>query len=340
MAEESPDPQPHSPASSSSSDPTLARSGSFSLLSARAPKFDITPRASSSRRPDLHPPPHHRLSIPPPPPPAALHHVDPLIPNSLFHLLPMQDHFPHPHALAVQYHHHRPPPHHPHNQHRGAHQDAIMLEGRGDQPNLRHTQIQAPAEQDEGACSKNGLSDEAVQKVLNQVEYYFSDIHLATTDHLMRFISNDPEGYVPIAVVASFKKIKALITSNSQLSSILQNSSKLVVSEDGKKVKRRYPLIDSDVEELQSRVVIGENLPEDHCHQNLMKLFSAVGSPKAIRIRQPQASYGGASSALRSGKADGMHYTNKLHAFVEYESADVAEKAVSTPSINKVHHNV
>jgi La-related protein 7 len=27
------------------------------------------------------------------------------------------------------------------------------------------------------------------------VEYYFSDINLATTEHLMRFITKDPEGY-------------------------------------------------------------------------------------------------------------------------------------------------
>ncbi|XP_039167772.1 la-related protein 6B-like isoform X3 [Eucalyptus grandis] len=82
------------------------------------------------------------------------------------------------------------------------------------------------------------------------------------------------------------------------------------------------------MEELQSRVVIAENLLEDHCHQNLTKLFSAVESVKAICCHQPQASNGGASSAPRSGKVDGMHYTNKLHAFVEYESINVAEKIV------------
>lgn len=27
----------------------------------------------------------------------------------------------------------------------------------------------------------------------------------------------------------------------------------------------------------QSRIVVAENLPEDHCHQNLMKVFSTVG---------------------------------------------------------------
>ncbi|KAL8104515.1 hypothetical protein AgCh_028659 [Apium graveolens] len=111
-----------------------------------------------------------------------------------------------------------------------------------------------------------------------QVEYYFSDINLATTDHLMKFVNKDPDGYVPVSVVTSFKKIKAFVSSTSQLAGILRNSTKLVVSEDGKKVRCLLPLTDSDMEELQSRIVIAENLPEDHCHQNLMKIFSAVGS--------------------------------------------------------------
>ncbi|GJZ76688.1 la-related protein 6B [Tanacetum coccineum] len=160
------------------------------------------------------------------------------------------------------------------------------------------------------------------------VEYYFSDINLATTDHLMRFISKDPEGYVPISVVVSFKKIKALVSGHAQLATILRNSGKLVVSEDGKKVKRQHPLTEADMEELQSRIIVAENLPEDHCHQNLMKIFSAVGSVKTIRTCQPQASNGGASSASRgASKADAMHFSNKLHAFVEYETIELAEKA-------------
>jgi La-related protein 7 len=28
-----------------------------------------------------------------------------------------------------------------------------------------------------------------------QVEFYFSDVNLATTEHLMRFITKDPEGF-------------------------------------------------------------------------------------------------------------------------------------------------
>ncbi|KAI5423614.1 hypothetical protein KIW84_030002 [Lathyrus oleraceus] len=182
-------------------------------------------------------------------------------------------------------------------------------------------------------------SDEADQKILNQVEYYFSDLNLATTDHLMRFINKDPEGFVPISVVASFKKIKSLITSHTQLANVLKNSSKLVVSEDGKKIKRQNSPTESDIEELQARIVIAENLPEDHCHQNLLKVFSSVGSVKTIRTCPPQISNNGTSSASRLGKIDGIPLYNKLHAFVEYESVELAERAVSTSAFSEFAGN-
>ena len=86
----------------------------------------------------------------------------------------------------------------------------------------------------------------------------------------MRFINKDPEEYVLIFVVASFKKIKALITTHSLLATILRNSLKLVANEDGKKVRCQHPLTESDMEELQSRIIVAENLFKDHCHQNLM----------------------------------------------------------------------
>lgn len=98
------------------------------------------------------------------------------------------------------------------------------------------------------------------------MEFYFSDINLATTDHLIRIMFKDPEGYgkifvslirvilssfifqhyhflmnlltsflflffyavVPMSVVASFKKIKALTSSHAQVAKILRTSTKLV----------------------------------------------------------------------------------------------------------------
>ncbi|CAL9137699.1 unnamed protein product [Musa acuminata var. zebrina] len=181
---------------------------------------------------------------------------------------------------------------------------------------------------DLSSSAGDGLSDEVIQKITKQVEYYFSDANLATTEHLMRFITKDPEGFVPISVVAAFKKIKALVHNNSQLAMALQTSTKLVVSDDGKKVRRQQPFTESDMEELQSRIVMAENLPEDHCYQNLMKIFSSIGSVKTIRTCYPQPSNGAAAVTNRPTKLE-MHFGNRLHAFVEYETVEDAEKAVA-----------
>ncbi|XP_050388147.1 la-related protein 6B [Argentina anserina] len=286
-------------------DPSLSRNASFSRLNAQAPEFvpNRSPTAASPPPLPLYSPPltptpfHVPIQVVPPPPP---------------HVLPVH----HRHHLPVQYHHHQ--------------YYAPGFAGDQEQPppDDQFPVDHATSSSTTPSKSHSKLSDEATSKILNQVEYYFSDLNLATTDHLMRFINKDPEGFVPISVVASFKKIKALVNSHSQLATVLQNSSKLVVHEDGKKVRRQHPLTQSDMEELQSRIIVAENLPEDHCHQNLMKIFSAAGSVKTIRTCQPQSSNNNSASASRSAKADGMHFSNKLHAFVEYESPEVAEKAV------------
>ncbi|KAJ1390753.1 Winged helix-like DNA-binding domain superfamily [Sesbania bispinosa] len=320
---ETPDISPSSSNAQSQPDPSLSRSVSFSRLNAQAPEFVPT---RPTPRTDLQQP---RLVIPPPPPPPAsgMVHVYSPPPTSPFHI-PIQGHVPvasqvvtvqnphhhltHQHHIPVHYRSHR----HPHQYYASSDSGVQQVQ-------------QSQVEPDHTPPCKNKLSDEASQKILNQVEYYFSDLNLATTDHLMRFINKDPEGFVPISVVASFKKIKALITSHSQLATVLRNSLKLVVSEDGKKIKRQCPLTESDIEELQSRIVVAENLPEDHCHQNLMKVFSAVGSVKTIRTCPPQTSNNGASSTSRLGKIDSMPLSNKLHAFVEYESVELAERAVA-----------
>lgn len=173
----------------------------------------------------------------------------------------------------------------------------------------------------------DGLTDDVVQKITKQVEYYFSDINLATTEHLVRFISKDPQGYVPISVIAGFKKIKAFVHNNPMLAAALRTSSKLVVSGDGKRVKRRHPFTESDMQEFQSRIVVAENLPGDPSYQNLMKIFSAVGSVRTIRTCYPQTPNGPGPATNRSAKLD-MLFANKLHAFVEYETHEDAEKAI------------
>ncbi|ONK75277.1 uncharacterized protein A4U43_C03F15190 [Asparagus officinalis] len=165
-------------------------------------------------------------------------------------------------------------------------------------------------------------NDDVSQKIVKQVEYQFSDTNLVASDFLMKIMNKDPDGYVPMSVIASWKKIKSLGANHQALVKALKTSTKLVVSDDGKKVRRKQLFTERDREELQSHIVVVENLPEDYSRQNLEKIFSVVGSVKNIRICHPQE-----QNTSKSTKGD-MVISNKLHAFVEYETADQADKAV------------
>lgn len=164
------------------------------------------------------------------------------------------------------------------------------------------------------------LTDDLRKKIIKQVEYQFSDMSLLANESMSKHINKDPEGYVPISVIASTKKMRSLVIDNDSLAQALKSSSKLSLTEDGKKVKRKIPFTDKDREELQSRIVTVENLPEDHSHQNVQKIFSVVGSVKTIRICHPHESNS-------SGAKNDFFVTNKLHALVELETRKIAEKA-------------
>ncbi|XP_038900552.1 la-related protein 6C [Benincasa hispida] len=169
--------------------------------------------------------------------------------------------------------------------------------------------------------SKHARSEEIQQKIIKQVEYQLSDMSLLANETLSKHISKDPDGYVAISILSATKKVKSLSTNNSFIVQALRSSSRLVVSADGKKVRRKVPFTDKDREELLSRSVVAENLPENHSHHNLEKIFSVVGSVKTIRICHPPDS----NPCCSKGE---LLISNKLHALVEYESPELAERAV------------
>ncbi|CAA7404569.1 unnamed protein product [Spirodela intermedia] len=284
---------------SDSAEPSLSRLVSLSRLNAQAPEFvpRTPPAGHSSGRMDP-----RMVQIHPAPPPLPVMRIFQPPPPAFHNIPPVQNQFEYYGGGG------------------GGYREPEMGRSR------------SPSDPDPASASASAamdvLSDDIIQKITNQVEYYFSDINLATTEHLMRFINKDPEGFVPISVIAGFKKIKALVSNNAQLAGALRTSSKLVVSDDGKKVRRQQPFTDADLEELQSRIVVAENLPEDHCYQNLVRVFSVVGSVKTIRTCYPQTTNGGASAISKPGKMD-MFLGNKLHAFVEYGTFEEAEKAVA-----------
>ncbi|KAF6140978.1 hypothetical protein GIB67_018238 [Kingdonia uniflora] len=146
-----------------------------------------------------------------------------------------------------------------------------------------NTNVSAPS------SPKHCLSDDMTDKI---VEYQFSEMSLVASETLMKHMHKNPDGYVPISVIASSKKLKSIVTNYGLVAQALRSSSKLVVSNDGKKLN--------------------------------VSNYSLIETKKTCRVIQiaaydyrPFFSY------------DRVSFSNfKLHALIEYETLDQAEKAL------------
>ncbi|CAH8363718.1 unnamed protein product [Eruca vesicaria subsp. sativa] len=165
--------------------------------------------------------------------------------------------------------------------------------------------------------------DELKKKIIRQVEYYFSDENLPTDKFLLNAMKKNKKGFVPISTLATFHKMKKLTRDHAFIVSALKESSFLVVSSDEKKVKRLSPL--PEVRDPKIFTVLVENLPEDHSEENIRAIFIKAGSIKSVSICDPNA----VEESEKGCKKDKFIRT-RLHAFVEYETVEAAEKAAAT----------
>ncbi|KAM3351450.1 hypothetical protein ACQJBY_023434 [Aegilops geniculata] len=187
--------------------------------------------------------------------------------------------------------------------------------------------IDASSEASDVVTSGVVLTDELRDKIVKQVEYYFSDENLPTDEFMLKFVMKNKEGLgnVPLGVIASFRKMKKLVQDHSTIEAALRTSSKLVVSSNGKRVRRLNPLPCNELKDVKKRTVVVENLPLDFSPESIQEKFGSVGKIMKITINDPHA----VGESAASKKPDFM-LSNKVHAIVEYEAVEAAEKAVAT----------
>ncbi|XP_046393000.1 la-related protein 7 isoform X2 [Ischnura elegans] len=145
------------------------------------------------------------------------------------------------------------------------------------------------------------------QAIRQQMEFYFSDANLTKDRFLSKITLQDP--YVDLRVFLSFNKIRALTNSVDELANALSNSELLSLSEDRTKVARLTP-VRRNVSEDECSIYV-EGLPPDAKHDWLQEVFSLYG--KVVYVSIPKY--------RQSGKIKGF-------AFVEFESAEIADKAL------------
>ena len=184
--------------------------------------------------------------------------------------------------------------------------------------------VDAAAETTRRAKTRAPLDEAALEGLVTQLEFYFGDGNAATDRWLRERIASDPEGWVSLADVCAFprmrNKLKKRDWRDEAPRAVRTSSSAIIeVSECGERIRRlgNAPVPEVDLEEVQARTVVVENCKE-WTVAALRETFEPCGKVVNVSVRKP-------------GR-DGVPATEnrgKTHALVEFETPNEAKEAVS-----------
>lgn len=130
--------------------------------------------------------------------------------------------------------------------------------------------------------------DEFCEKIVEQVEFYFSDESLLKDAFLLKHVRRNKEGFVSLKLVSSFKRVRALVKDWRVVGvAIKRKSKKIELNDIETKIRRieQLPLYD---ETTPSRTVVATNLPFDKLTiEKVSDIFSKCGEIALVRILRP-----------------------------------------------------
>lgn len=130
--------------------------------------------------------------------------------------------------------------------------------------------------------------DDFCEKIVEQVEFYFSDESLLKDAFLLKHVRRNKEGYVSLKLVSSFKRVRSLVKDWRVVGiAIKRKSKKIELNDIETKIRRFEPLPLYD-ETTPSRTVVATNLPFDKLTiEKVSDIFSKCGEIALVRILRP-----------------------------------------------------
>lgn len=169
--------------------------------------------------------------------------------------------------------------------------------------------------------------EETTQRILDQVEFYFSDSNIVKDAFLLKHVRRNKEGYVSLKLISSFKRVKHLAKDWRAVAFAISKSEKLEVNESGTKLRRKEPLPAYD-QTTPSRTVVAINLSEEKpvTIESVAELFRGCGEIALIRVLRP-------GNPIPS---DVRHFVNKhpemgsnVSALIEFVRTESAHNAMN-----------
>lgn len=123
------------------------------------------------------------------------------------------------------------------------------------------------------------------QKIRHQVEHYFGDANMRRDKWLIEEVKKDSQGYVSLASVCNFNKMKELgATDSSKVAEILKTSEVVEISEDNTKIRRKHPLPDQD--DSDDRTLYAKGFPAETTLEALQEFWAKHGNILLITMRR------------------------------------------------------
>jgi len=161
---------------------------------------------------------------------------------------------------------------------------ASEISSASDSEGCKDSGCEAPAEEDTFVPP----DDELAARIVQQVEFYFSDVNITKDAFLLKHVKRNKEGYVSLKLISSFKRVKHLAKDWRVVAHALaMGSSLLQVNEARTKLRRMAPLPRYD-DTAPSRTVVALDLPlEKPTIESVVDLFAPCGKLALVRILRP-----------------------------------------------------
>ena len=137
--------------------------------------------------------------------------------------------------------------------------------------------------------------EEVKSKILNQVEFYFSDSNLLN-DRFLFTTQQANDGWVPISILSQFQRMKKYRPIELIVEALRGSEDVLEVSKDGEMVRRKIPL-PTDQNQVQlgiaKRSVVAEPFPKDSKLDDLLEFFNAIAPINQVRMKRKHKQFTG-----------------------------------------------
>lgn len=167
--------------------------------------------------------------------------------------------------------------------------------------------------------------EELANRIVAQVEFYFSDVNITKDAFLLKHVKRNKEGYVSLKLISSFKRVKHLAKDWRVVAYALERSTKLEINEARTKLRRVDALPPYD-QTTPSRTIVAINLPmEKPTIESVAELFRSCGEIALIRILRPGNPI---PADVRSFANKHPEMNGCVSALVEFDRTESAKMAI------------